>query len=205
MVRGELFRGSFESKDRQPMDDTSRETQSNPGNGKRSRSGRTFGNVALLLVVVGISAVVFRATYGQLGTTYGQLGALSRPATAEPQAQDPSPPRAEASDNAMPSPNALAQSVQDLQTSQQRTAEELQLIQRQLASEQGERKLLSEQVAALSGRMSGLAVPQPARSALASSATTGTTAAQPPKRKPATPAIGNATPPPRTGAVRPPT
>ena len=159
------------------MDDTSRQTHPNPGSGQRSRSGRTVSSVALLLAVVGISAVVFRATYGQLGP-------LSGAATAQAQGQAPPQPRLEASSDAMPSLNTLQQSVQDLQTSQQHTTEQLELVQRQLASEQGERKLLSEQVGALSGRVSGLSVPQAPRNALASSVTMGT-AVQPPKKKPA--------------------
>jgi uncharacterized protein HemX len=185
------------------MSDTSRETQSNPNSGVRPRSRRTVTSVVLLLTVVGISAVVFWATYGQLGA-FGQLGALSRAATAQPQAQDPLRPRMEASDDTMPSLQTLQQSVQDLQASQQRTADQLDLIQRQLSSEQGERKLLSDQVGALSGRVSGLPVPQAPRNALASSVTTGTTV-QLPKKRPASPSIGNASPPARTGAVRPPT
>jgi uncharacterized protein HemX len=179
------------------MSDTSRETQSNPNSGVRPRSRRTVTTVLLLLTVVGISAVVFWATYGQ-------LGALSRAATAQPQALDPPRPRMEASDDTMPSLQTLQQSVQDLQASQQRTADKLDLIQRQLSSEQGERKLLSDQVGALSGRVSGLPVPQTPRNALASSATTGATV-QLPKKRPASPSIGNASPPARTGAVRPPT
>jgi uncharacterized protein HemX len=176
------------------MDDTSREIQPNPGSGKRSRSGRTVSSVALLLAVVGISAAVFWATYGQ-------FGAFSlRGAAAQLQTPDPSHPRMEASDDTNPSLNSLSQSVQELRASQQHATEELELIQRQLASEQGERKLLSDQVGALSGRVSGLSVPQ--RNALASSVTTGT-AVQAPKRKPASPSIGTASPPVRTGVVRP--
>jgi uncharacterized protein HemX len=177
------------------MSDTSRETQPNPKSGERSRSRRTVTSVVLLLFVVGISAVVFWATYGR-------LDALSRTATAQPQIEDPSHARVEASDDTMPSLHALQQSVQDLQAAQQRTADQLDLIQRQLASEQGERKLLSDQVGSLSGRVSGL--PQTPRNALASSLTTGA-AVQPPKRKPAAPSVGIASPPVRTGGVRPPT
>jgi chromosome segregation ATPase len=73
--------------------------------------------------------------------------------------------------------NELRQSVTGLQTSQQHMADQLELIQRQLASEQGERKMLSEQVEALSGRVDGL-------SASAPSVTTGT-ASQSAKKKPA--------------------
>jgi hypothetical protein len=194
---GQVFRGSFESTDRQPMDDTLRQTQSNPGSGQRS--GRTVNRVALLLTVVGISAAVFWATYGQ-------LGAFSRGAAAHFQALAPSHSGMEGSgsDETMPSLNSLQQSVQELQTTQQRTADALELIQRQMASEQGERKLLSEQVGALSGRVSGLPGSQPARNALASTVTTGT-AVQLPKRRPVAPTMGAANPPARTVGARPPT
>jgi uncharacterized protein HemX len=179
------------------MDETSRDLQSNANGGKRSRSSRTVTRVALLLVVVGISAAVFWATYGQFGTLYGQFSAFSRSATAQPQADGSSQPGMEASDNSPPSLSTLQQSIQELQASQQRTAEQLELVQRQLASEQGERKLLSEQVGALSGRLDG-------RSAMAAAVTTGN-ALPIPKRKPAMPAGGTAIPPVRTGAIKPPT
>jgi hypothetical protein len=117
--------------------------------------------VVLLLSVVGIGAVVFWANYGQLSVP-------SRTATAQPavQPQAPSPPRVEALDDTMQLLNAFQQSLTGLQASQQHTADQLELIQRQLASEQGERKMLSEQVGALSGRVDGL-------SASATSVTTG--------------------------------
>jgi Tfp pilus assembly protein FimV len=80
----------------------------------------------------------------------------------------------EASDDTMRSLNELQQSVRGLQASQQQMADQLELIQRQLASEQGERKMLSEQVGALSGRVDGLSTP-------ATSVTTGTTSQSPKK------------------------
>jgi uncharacterized protein HemX len=153
------------------MGTTSRETQLKPRT-ERSRWGRMVAIVVLLLSVVGIGAVVFWANYDQ-------LSAPSRTATAQPavQPQDPSPSRVEASDDTMRLLNELRQSVTGLQTSQQHMADQLELIQRQLASEQGERKMLSEQVGALSGRVDGL-------SASAPSVTTGT-ASQSAKKKPA--------------------
>ncbi|MDB5606636.1 MAG: hypothetical protein JWP25_3536 [Bradyrhizobium sp.] len=128
--------------------------------------------VVLLLSVVGIGAVVFWANYDQ-------LSASLRAATAQPAAQPqaPSPPRVEAPDDTMQSLNALQQSVQGLQAAQQNMADQLELVRRQLASEQGERKMLSEQVGALSGRVDGL-------STSATPVTTGT-APQSPKKKPA--------------------
>jgi TolA-binding protein len=153
------------------MGDTSRETQL-PKNGERSRSGRLVTVVVLLLSVVGIGAAVFWANYDPFSET-------SRTATAQPAAQPQaqSSPRVEASDDTMQVLNALQQSVKGLQASQQHMADQLEVIQRQLASEQGERKLLSEQVGALSGRVDGL-------STSATSVTTGT-ASLSPKKKPA--------------------
>jgi cytochrome c-type biogenesis protein CcmH/NrfG len=55
-------------------------------------------------------------------------------------------------------PVAMEQTVKDLQASLQQTADQLTEIKRELAAEQGERKLLSEQVGALAGRIDSLAV-----------------------------------------------
>jgi hypothetical protein len=126
--------------------------------------------VVLLVSLVGIGTAVFLANYG----------GLSVPSSPAPAAQPPAPAplREQASDDTIQALNALQQTVKDLQASQQHTADQLELIQRQLASEQGERKLLSEQVGALSGRVDGLPTS-------ATSVTTGT-APQSPKKKPAT-------------------
>jgi uncharacterized protein HemX len=177
------------------MDDTSRDIQSNANS--RKRSGRTVARAALLLVVVGISGAVFWATYGQFGAISNPFGVFSRSANAQPQADAPSQPGMQASDSSPPTLGTLQQSIQELQASQQHTAEQLEVVQRQLASEQGERKLLSEQVGALSGRVDG-------RSAMAAAVTTGT-ALPIPRKKPAIPAGLAASPPVRTGAAKPPT
>jgi hypothetical protein len=109
--------------------------------------------VVLLLSIAVIGAVIFWANRGE-------LSAPSRTATTQPAAQPPQapspPPRLEASDDTMQSLNALQQSVKDLQSSQQHLTDQLDLVQRRLAAEQGERKMLSEQVGALSGRVDGL-------------------------------------------------
>lgn len=52
---------------------------------------------------------------------------------------------------------ALGQTLKDVQAGQQKLAEQLADVQRKLASESGERKLLSEQVGALSSRVDSLA------------------------------------------------
>jgi uncharacterized protein HemX len=162
---------SHESIYREPMGDTPRKTQL-PKNGETSRWGLVVALVVLLLSVVGIGTAVF-------WTNDGQSSAPSRTATAQPAAppQAPSPPRVEASDDTMQELNALRQSLKGLQASEQHLADQLEVIERQLASEQGERKLLSEQVGALSGRVDGL-------STSATSVTTGT-ASQSLKKKPA--------------------
>jgi peptidoglycan hydrolase CwlO-like protein len=47
---------------------------------------------------------------------------------------------------------ALQKTVKDLQTSQQDAAEKISKLQQQISAEQGNRKLLSEQIGALSAR-----------------------------------------------------
>jgi hypothetical protein len=135
------------------MSDTPRETRLNPRNSERSRSGWMVAVVVLLLSIAVIGAVIFWANPGE-------LSAPSRTATTQPAAQPPQapspPPRLAASDDTMQSLNALQQSVKDLQSSQQHLTDQLDLVQRRLAAEQGERKMLSEQVGALSGRVDGL-------------------------------------------------
>ncbi|MFZ1153481.1 MAG: hypothetical protein WAN93_01110 [Solirubrobacteraceae bacterium] len=123
----------------------------------------------LLLAAAGIGGAVYWDKYGGGFSSPSQLAA-AEPSTATPAA-------AETSDA---SPETAAQLLKDLQTVQQQTSDKLEDIQRQLAAEQGERKLLSEQVAALSGRVNGL-------SASNASATTGM-AAQTAKKKPNLPA-----------------
>lgn len=118
--------------------------------------------LVLLLIVVGMGAVVLWASYG---------GFAAPSQTAADQAAKAAAP---ASDDSARAISELTQLVKDLQASQQQMVEQLELAQRQLASEQGERKLLSEQVSALSGRVDGLS---------AAPVTTGI--AQSPKRKPA--------------------
>ena len=46
--------------------------------------------------------------------------------------------------------------LKDLQTAQQQMEDKLEDVQRQLAAEQGERKLISDQVAALSSRVNAM-------------------------------------------------
>lgn len=55
---------------------------------------------------------------------------------------------------------SLQQSVKDLQSSQQRISDQLTELQRQLLSEQGERKLLGDQLGALSSRVNNAFTPK---------------------------------------------
>jgi len=61
------------------------------------------------------------------------------------------------SDETKPALKSMEQTVKDLQASLQQTADQLSEIKRELAAEQGERKMLSEQIGALAGRIDSLA------------------------------------------------
>jgi uncharacterized protein YlxW (UPF0749 family) len=66
----------------------------------------------------------------------------------------------------------LRQAVQDIQADQQKLTEQISNVQRKLAAEGGERKLMSDQLGALSARVDALA-----------SANADTTAATPPAQQ----------------------
>ena len=113
--------------------------------------------VVLILVAAGIGGVVLWQKYG---------GSFVYPwASSQAAATDDSTATPVAAETSQAS-ETTAQLLKDLQTAQQQTADKLEDIQRQLAAEQGERKLLSEQVATLSTRVNAL-------SASNASATTG--------------------------------
>jgi peptidoglycan hydrolase CwlO-like protein len=84
-----------------------------------------------------------------LWTNYESLSKI--PVAPQPTAE-PSTPREVADDKARQALAALQQTVKDLQTSQQDAAEKISKLQQQISAEQGNRKLLSEQVGALSAR-----------------------------------------------------
>ena len=73
------------------------------------------------------------------------------PVVAQPTAEPPTP-REVADEPARQALAALQQTVKDLQTSQQDAAETISKLQQQISAEQGQRKLLSEQLGALSAR-----------------------------------------------------
>ena len=122
------------------MSDTSRET--------RPRSARTAIGVLLVLLAVAVGAAAI----------WQNSDRLIKPTPAvEPQVQSQSSPRAGPPDETKQALNALDQTVKDLQASQKQMTDQLSNITRELATEQGERKMLSEQVGALAGRVDSLA------------------------------------------------
>jgi hypothetical protein len=131
----------------------------------KARSGRlVILMIALLLLVAGVGAVAFWSDRGQLSE---QTRMANVPATAQPDAP-PLSSGVAASDDAIQSLNALKQTVKELGASGQEMGNRLDELKRKLANEQGERKMLVQQVGALSGRVDGL-------SAAASSGPTGST------------------------------
>src|SRR5438552_2233710 len=130
----------------QSMSNSLDDPKRNPTRAARSRRGGRLGVAALLLFAAATGGVVLWQKNGGL-PALSQFGILSQMAASE--TSTTAPAAAETLDT-------TAQLLKDLQTSQQQTADKLEDIQRQLASEQGERKLLSEQLAALSGRVNAL-------------------------------------------------
>jgi Tfp pilus assembly protein FimV len=126
-------------------DDGFDEMEGRRARSRRSRSSRAPAAI-LLLLACGMAAVVLRQNFGGLVTLY-QVGSTqsSTPVTQAP-----------ASDSMTQPVEELRQMVKDLGASLQQATDKLEVTQRQLAAEQGERKLLSEQVGALSARVSAL-------------------------------------------------
>ena len=150
------------------MSNSSDETDPKEPRTVRSRRRRVIPVVVLLLAAAGVGGFV-------LWEKYGGLVAPSQTAATETETESPAatPVAAETSQ----SPDTTAQLLKDLQTAQQQAADKLEDIQRQLAAEQDERKSLSEQVEALTGRVNSLS---------ASNASVGT-ALQAAKKKPKSP------------------
>jgi chromosome segregation ATPase len=123
----------------------------------------------LVVATIGLGATVAWQNYGPAAEPL-------KTASVHPGVQSQAPLRDEPSDETNQALNALQQAVKDLQASQQQTADQLSETKRELAAEQGERKMLSEQVGALAGRVDGLA-------ASGSSVTTGTTGTASSKKK----------------------
>lgn len=101
----------------------------------------------LVLILFVAGGALFWAI-NQHGTNPSSVGAA--PPQAEPVRM------AEAADEARPALADLQQTVSSLESAQQQVADQISELQRQLLNQQGERKLLSEQVGALSARVDSL-------------------------------------------------
>jgi uncharacterized protein HemX len=152
------------------MSNSSDETKPAEPRTVRSWRRRVIPIVVLLLAAAGIGGVV-------LWQKHGEFFAPSQ--TAETETETQSAPATPVAAEASQGSDTTAQLLKDLQTAQQQAADKLEDIQRQLAAEQDERKLLSDQVAALAGRVNSL-------SASNASVTSGT-ALQAAKKKPKLP------------------
>jgi cell division protein FtsX len=142
------------------MSDNSRET--------RPRSAGTVIAVMLTLAAVSLGGILVWQNYGSSNQPS---------ASVQPAVQSQTLPRADASEEARQALNVLEQSVKDLRASQQQIADQLSETKRELAAEQGERKMLAEQVGSLAGRVDSLAA------ASASSVAPGTTGTATAKKK----------------------
>jgi hypothetical protein len=78
---------------------------------------------------------------------------FSRVTAVRPEAAQPSPAPQNDTKQAV---TALQQAVKDLQSANQRAADQITDLQRQLSAEEGDRKLLADQVGALSARLNDL-------------------------------------------------
>ena len=100
--------------------------------------------VVIVVVVVG-GALFWRNNHAQQASAPAMEATGS--GTAAPPAS-PSPTQQAVTD--------LQQTVKDLQTARDRDESRINDLQQQLSAEQGERKLLSDQIGGLAGRLDGL-------------------------------------------------
>jgi hypothetical protein len=153
------------------MSDSKTDTQPPLDRGDKARSGRLIILMLTLLFVAGVGALVFWSNRSQLSEPHMATVA----ATAQPEALAS---RVAASDDTMQSLSALKQSVKELEASGQEIVNQLDELKRKLATEQG-KKMLVEQVGALSGRVDGLS----AAACCAPTGSIGTATAQSPQKK----------------------
>jgi chromosome segregation ATPase len=126
-----------------------------------------------------VALLIFAAIAVGATVAWQKYGFSAEPTTASVQPAVQSQPTLQAnpSDETKQALNALEQTVKDIHASQQQMADQLSETKRQIAAEQGERKMLSEQVGALAGRLDSLAA------ASASSVTPGTAGSAAAKKK----------------------
>jgi hypothetical protein len=124
------------------MTDSSAQTQ--PASAHKSRTG-PLAVLALILVAGGIGAfALWRSGERPATEAVAQSPAHPAPQTAPPE-------------QSTASINALKESVAGLEASRKQVSDEVADLKRQLVAEQGERKMLAEQLGSLSSRVDSLA------------------------------------------------
>lgn len=103
----------------------------------------------VIFAAIAVGAIVAWQKYG--------FSAAPTTASVQPAVQSQPPLRANPYDETKQALSALQQTVKEIQASQQEMADRLSETKQQLAAEQGERKMLSEQVGGLAGRLDRLA------------------------------------------------
>jgi hypothetical protein len=131
------------------MTDTSTKTQLSSSH--KSGTGLLAIVLTLILFAGGIGAFA--------------LWRSSETPTTQAVAQSPAPPAPQtaAPEQSTASINALKESVAGLEASRKQLSDEIVDLKRQLAAEQGERKMLTEQLGSLSSRVDSLAAPVASR------------------------------------------
>src|SRR4051794_8916140 len=111
-------------------------------NAVQSRAGRVTLCI-LVFLIVGIGALaMYWVNYAQLDTLppAAEVQTASHPRLASPQ------PPPDASEQAIKTISALQDTIKDLQSSQKQLQNRVERVEIQLTKEQGEAKLLSDQV-----------------------------------------------------------
>ena len=121
----------------------------------KSRTGPLAIVLTLILVAGGIGAfALWRSSERPVTEAVAQSPALPAPQTAPPE-------------QSTASINALKESVAGLETSRKQLSDEVADLKRQLGAEEGERKMLTEQLGSLSSRVDGLATSLTSRAEIA--------------------------------------
>ncbi|MGY3408425.1 gas vesicle protein [Bradyrhizobium sp. GM5.1] len=118
--------------------------QTQPSSTDKSRKGPLAVVLTLILVAGGIGAFAWRSSESPATEAVAQSPARPAPQTAPPE-------------QSTASINALKESVAGLDASRKQVSDEVADLKRQLATEQGERKMLAEQLGSLSNRVDSLA------------------------------------------------
>ena len=131
----------------------------------KSRTG-PLAVVLTLIVAGGIGAFgLWRSSERPVSEAVAQSPALPAPQAAPPEQSTASitPPP----EQSTASINALKESVAGLETSRKQLSDEVADLKRQLGAEEGERKMLAEQLGSLSSRVDSLAASLTSRAEIA--------------------------------------